>query len=53
MSQKQKDKVEEFLEKAGENIDPISKTIFGGLWRDVYETLQDAIALCFLFSIPS
>ena len=40
------------LKKAGENIDPIGRAIFGGLWRDVYETLQDAIALCFLFSIP-
>ena len=52
MSQKQKNKVEKLLEQAGEIIDPIGKAIFGSLWRDVYETLQDAIALCFLFSIP-
>lgn len=49
---KQPNKVEKFLEKAGEIIDPIGKKIFGSFWRDVYETLQDAIALCFLFSIP-
>lgn len=47
-----KNKVEKFLERAGEIVDPIGMTIFGSWWRDVYETLQDAISLCFIFSIP-
>lgn len=39
MLDNQKNKVEKFLGKAGEVIDPIGKTIFGSLWRDVYDTL--------------
>ena len=35
-----------------EYIDPIGKAVMGELWRDVYETLQDAISLSFLFLIP-
>ena len=46
---KQKNKVEAFLE---ERIDPYGEALMGKLWRVVYETLQDAIALCLLFSIP-
>ena len=44
--------VEQVLEKAGESIDPIGKALMGQLWRDVYETFQDAIALSLLFVIP-
>ncbi len=47
-----KNQVEAALEQVGEWVEPIGKAIFGSLWRDVYETTQDAIALCFLFSIP-
>lgn len=44
--------VEQILEQAGESIDSIGKAVMRELWRDVYETFQDAIALFILFSIP-
>ena len=45
-------KIEEFLETLWKPLDKIGQALMGSLWRDVYETFQDAIALCFLFSIP-
>ena len=43
---------EQKLEKLWKPIDAVGKSLMGSLWRDVYETVQDAIALCALFSIP-
>ncbi len=42
----------EFLENCWKPLDAIGQALMGSLWRDVYETVQDAIALCLLFSIP-
>ncbi len=44
--------IEELLETLWKPLDTIGQALMGTLWRDVYETFQDAIALCFLFSIP-
>ncbi len=43
---------ENFLKNLWQHLDPIGQVLMGSLWRDVYETFQDAIALCLLFSIP-
>ena len=45
-------KVEKFLENTGNQIDPIGKALTGNLWRIVYETCQESVALCILFLIP-
>ena len=42
----------EFLENLWQPLDAIGSALMGSLWPDVYETVQDAIALCLLFSIP-
>lgn len=44
--------MEERLENWWKPLDAIGNALMGSLWRDVYETFQDAIALCLLFSIP-
>ena len=43
---------EQRLENLWKPVDAVGKSLMGSLWRDVYETVQDAIALCALFSIP-
>ena len=50
--QKEKLTTAELLEKFWNPLDTIGQAFMGNLWRDVYETVQDALALCLLFSIP-
>ena len=42
-------KVEKFIEK---RIDPYGEALMGELWRVVFETIQDTIALSILIVIP-
>lgn len=44
--------LEQKLENWWKPLDTLGNALIGSLWRDVYETVQDAIALCLLFSIP-
>ena len=50
--EKKKLTTENFLETLWEPLDAIGRALMGSLWRDVYETVQDAIALSLIFSIP-
>lgn len=43
----------EFLLQLWNPLDEIGKALVGSLWRDVYVTIQDAIALGVLLRIPS
>ena len=51
-SKKEKITTEKVLDNLWNHLDKIGYFLMGSLWRDVYETLQDAISLCLLFSIP-
>ena len=41
---KEKTTTEKCLEKLWNHVDLIGRALTGSLWRDVYETIQDAIA---------
>lgn len=43
--QKPKRLTEELLENLWPHLDAVGRALMGSLWRDVYETVQDAIAL--------
>lgn len=44
---------EQFLISAWEPIDAVGKGLMGELWRTVYLSIQDAIALSVLLKLPS
>lgn len=44
--------IEERINRFWVPIDQIGQGLMGQLWQYVYETVQDAIALCLLYAIP-
>ncbi len=45
-------RTKQFLENCWESVDQIGKALMGDLWRTVYLSIQDAIALYLLLKIP-